>query len=272
MATPKFIESFIKTGSKVLVRWGVKKKDARPLFLGSAGLAGLYLMTRAASAETASTGMPSPYEKLTRSQTSSFNAHLYTDASNLELNDAGFNRMMKDIATIDGKTMMAYQHGFTNPTIVMTRINLVYAKIMKDNLDDALNSRIKLIPQHKYVLNQWLTEVNRVIPILESSSLNGNNGMVGRMLAGRATRKMTRSLNGMKSWSKRGANQVHEARLNNATREMTLENMRNGVEINLYQPLDSLDITSAHKHDYIEEADDIGSTLVNTRHSMRRLL
>tara|TARA_B100000287_G_scaffold435569_1_gene504562 strand:+ start:1631 stop:2449 length:819 start_codon:yes stop_codon:yes gene_type:complete len=272
MVKIKFIESIIKSGSKALVNLGVKKKDARPLFLGTAGLAGLYLMTRTASAETASTGPPSPYEKLTRSQTSSFNAHLYADTNNLELNEAGFNRMMRDIATIDGKTMMSYQLGFTNPSIVMTRINLAYAKIMKDNIDDALNSRIKLTAQHKFVLNQWMAEVNRVIPTLENSSLNGSDGMVGRMLTGRATRKMTRSLNGLKSWSKKGANQIHQDRLNDVSREMTLENMRQGVEINLYQPLDSLDITSAHKHDYIEEADDIGSALVNTRHSMRRLL
>tara|TARA_B100001094_G_scaffold10976_1_gene9804 strand:+ start:105 stop:338 length:234 start_codon:yes stop_codon:yes gene_type:complete len=77
----------------------------------------------------------------------------------------------------------------------------------------------------------------------------------------------------MKSWTKNHANQVYEQRQNiSNTREMTLRNMKAGMDINLYKPVDTLEIFSEAPQRVTTEVENVGNALVKTRDSMRRLL
>lgn len=104
-------------------------------------------------------------------------------------------------------------------------------------------------------------EPTNMDPHMQSNDRNGN----------RAVR--SRRLNGMKSWSKNHAKQVYEQRRNiSATREMTLRNMKAGMDINLYKPVDTLEVFSEAPRRATSEVENIGNGLVKTRGSMRRLL
>jgi len=82
-----------------------------------------------------------------------------------------------------------------------------------------------------------------------------------------------RNIRGMKSWTKDHARQVYEQRRSiSATREMTLRNMKAGMDINLYQPVDTLEIFSETPQRVTTEVENVGNALVKTRDSMRRLL
>ena len=85
--------------------------------------------------------------------------------------------------------------------------------------------------------------------------------------------RRARSIRGMKSWTKDHARQVYEQRRNiSATREMTLRNMKAGMDINLYKPVDTLEIFSEAPQRVTTEVENVGNALVKTRDSMRRLL
>ena len=246
-----------------------RRKMPRPLLIGSAGLAALYLLTRNVSAQPIP--LPSPYETLTRSQSSSFNAHLYTDTNNLQLSEAAFSRMMKDIAEIDGRRVMTWQTNFMNPTPIAHEINLAKAKIVRGNLESALDSAVNMSSTHRFVLQQWLDATNALITELEgtsSATLNVNG--LGSLFASRATRRHVQGISGMKSWSKNSAIQLQEERRNSSIRDNTLARMQKGMDINLYQPLDT------YEEEYLpgemNSSEDIGSALVRTRNSMKRLL
>ena len=89
----------------------------------------------------------------------------------------------------------------------------------------------------------------------------------------RAGNRRARSIRGMKSWTKNHANQVYEQRQNiSNTREMTLRNMKAGMDINLYKPVDTLEIFSEAPQRVTTEVENVGNALVKTRDSMRRLL
>ena len=98
-------------------------------------------------------------------------------------------------------------------------------------------------------------------PTKQSNDIAGN----------RAVR--ARNISGMKAWTKDHARQVYEQRRNiSATREMTLRNMKAGMDINLYQPVDTLEIFSETPQRVTTEVENVGNALVKTRDSMRRLL
>lgn len=249
----------------------MKKLMKRPVVMAGAGLGALYLLTRNASAE-GPTPSPSPYQSLSPSQTSSFNAHLYTNVGDMELSDISFRRMMEDIAEIDGRRNITWQVGFMNPMPIPNEINLAKAKIIQGNLDNALTSEVNMTANQRFVLNQWMTMVTGLISEMEgTSSASENLAGLGAMYASPATRRYTRAIGGMKSWSKNLAQKMHEAQANDMTREQTLANMRMGMDINLYQPLDTYDESEYPSND-MNSSDDIGSALVHTRNSMRRLL
>ncbi len=89
----------------------------------------------------------------------------------------------------------------------------------------------------------------------------------------RAGNRRVRAVSGMKSWTKDHARQVYEQRRSiSATREMTLRNMKAGMDINLYQPVDTLEIFSETPQRVTTEVENVGNALVKTRDSMRRLL
>ena len=104
-------------------------------------------------------------------------------------------------------------------------------------------------------------EPTNMNPHMQSNDRNGN----------RAVR--ARTISGMKAWTKDHARQVYEQRRNiSATREMTLRNMKAGMDINLYQPVDTLEIFSEAPQRVTTEVENVGNALVKTRDSMRRLL
>ncbi len=246
-----------------------KRKLPRPLLIGTVGLGALYLMTRNASAQPIPT--PSPYESLSPSQTSSFNAHLYADVNNLQLSEAAFSRMMEDIAEIDGRRVMTWQTNFLNPQVIAQEINLAKARIVKGNLESALDSSVNMSASHRLVLQNWLTVINALIVELEgTASATSNVNGLGSLFASRATRRHIQGISGMKSWSKSSALQMQEARRNSSTRNGTLARMRRGMDINLYQPLDTHEVEYSPHETYSSE--DIGSAFVHTRNSMKRLL
>ena len=119
-----------------------------------------------------------------------------------------------------------------------------------------------------------------------SESVQGmavRRGLAGRYQSGgiqgthqttnRAGNRMGRSISGMKSWTKDHARQVYEQRRNiSATREMTLRNMKAGMDVNLYKPVDTLEIFSDNPQRAATDVGNVGNALVKTRDSMRRLL
>jgi len=98
-------------------------------------------------------------------------------------------------------------------------------------------------------------------------------GMQGaHQTTNRAGNRMARSISGMKSWTKDHAKQIYDQRQLSATREMTLRNMKAGMDINLYKPVDTLEVFSEAPQYGIQQADNVGNALVKTRDSMRRML
>ena len=91
-------------------------------------------------------------------------------------------------------------------------------------------------------------------------------------MTNRLGRRYARNVSGMKSWTKHKAQQMSESNRNAKTRDETLRNMRQGNEIDLYAPIDTLDVTSSSPTPDVNSVSDVGSALVNTRGSMRRLL
>ena len=53
---------------------------------------------------------------------------------------------------------------------------------------------------------------------------------------------------------------------------MTLRNMKSGMDINLYEPVDTLDIMSEAPKPTMNQVENVGSAFVKTRGAMRRLL
>ena len=233
------------------------KKNYRPLFMAAGGLGALYLLTRNVRAEGGSSW-----------KTKGFNVHLYEDANNVELSNASFERMMKDIAEIDGKRVITWQTNFYNPTIVRSQMTLAKAKIVQGNLESALASSINMSSSQRFIIQQWLTMIATEIPNLPSGDTTG----MGGWLASSATRKKGRSIAGMKSWSKAQSLKLYEERKNSEVRDRTLANMRMGMDINLYQPIDTAEFTSGNPNKDMNSVEDMGSALVNTRHNMKRLL
>ena len=104
-------------------------------------------------------------------------------------------------------------------------------------------------------------EPTNMNPHMQSNDRNGN----------RAVR--ARTISGMKAWTKDHARQVYEQRRDiSATREMTLRNMKAGMDINLYKPVDTLEVFSEAPQRVTTEVENVGNALVKTRDSMRRLL
>ena len=99
----------------------------------------------------------------------------------------------------------------------------------------------------------------------------GSN-LMGHQTTNRAGNRRLRAVSGMKAWTKDHAKQIYNQRQVSATREMTLSNMKAGMDINLYKPVDTLEIFSEAPQRATHEVDNVGNALVRTRDSMRRLL
>lgn len=97
-------------------------------------------------------------------------------------------------------------------------------------------------------------------------------GINGRQSTNLAGNRRTRTISGMKAWSKNAAKQIYDQRQLSATREMTLRNMKSGMDINLYEPVDTLDIMSETPKPTMNQVENVGSAFVKTRGAMRRLL
>jgi hypothetical protein len=97
----------------------------------------------------------------------------------------------------------------------------------------------------------------------------GINGTQSTNLAGN---RRSRTISGMHAWTKDAAGQIYDQREISATREMTLRNMKSGMDINLYAPVDTLDIMSETPKPTMNQVENVGSAFVKTRGAMRRLL
>jgi len=96
----------------------------------------------------------------------------------------------------------------------------------------------------------------------------GINGKQSTNLAGNRRARIS----GMHAWTKDAARQIYDQREISATREMTLRNMKSGMDINLYAPVDTLDIMSETPKPTMNQVENVGSAFVKTRGAMRRLL
>ena len=97
-------------------------------------------------------------------------------------------------------------------------------------------------------------------------------GINGRQSTNLAGNRRTRTISGMHAWTKDAARQIYDQREISATREMTLRNMKSGMDINLYEPVDTLDIMSEAPKPTMNQVENVGSAFVKTRGAMRRLL
>ena len=97
-------------------------------------------------------------------------------------------------------------------------------------------------------------------------------GINGRQSTNLAGNRRTRTISGMHAWTKDAARQIYDQREISATREMTLRNMKSGMDINLYAPVDTLDIMSEAPKPTMNQVENVGSAFVKTRGAMRRLL
>lgn len=97
-------------------------------------------------------------------------------------------------------------------------------------------------------------------------------GINGRQSTNLAGNRRTRTISGMHAWTKDAARQIYDQREISATREMTLRNMKSGMDINLYAPVDTLDIMSEAPKPTTNQVENVGSAFVKTRGAMRRLL
>lgn len=97
-------------------------------------------------------------------------------------------------------------------------------------------------------------------------------GINGRQSTNLAGNRRTRTISGMHAWTKDAAKQIYDQREISATREMTLRNMKSGMDINLYAPVDTLDIMSEAPKPTMNQVENVGSAFVKTRGAMRRLL
>lgn len=97
-------------------------------------------------------------------------------------------------------------------------------------------------------------------------------GINGRQSTNLAGNRRTRTISGMHAWTKDAARQIYDQREISATREMTLRNMKSGMDINLYAPVDTLDIMSESPKPTMNQVENVGSAFVKTRGAMRRLL
>jgi len=103
----------------------------------------------------------------------------------------------------------------------------------------------------------------------EQMLLEGDSSLSGRMMINGLGRRHSRSISGMKSWSKDMQLQKTETARNAAIRQETMRRRQAGANIDLSQPIDALESNNVAGHVDMQE---LGGALVNTRASMRRLL
>ena len=190
--------------------------------------------------------------------------------------DVRFRQILDDIVTIDGQRLVSYDATLQNPVLTPEANDLYLITTLHNNLITAAGSP-SWTDQQKTVLNSIFTlSKNKKAELEAAQNVSGvfteMNGLRGRQMTNRLGRRYARSMSGMKSWSKHSAQQVYEARRNEQTRDMTLKNMQRGMDINLYTPVDTLDVTSGSPRPDMNQVTNVGSGLVKTRDSMRRLL
>lgn len=226
------------------------KKDYRNYMIGGALLGGLYLLTRNTTAQQANGKIPD-------------------HPTELVMDEDTFQNMMNDIVTIDGKMTFHFTSNYFNPqkTAYATLPNL---KIVEASLSSAMNSPHNYTTGQKARMNQLKSKLDVIIPRLEVEAAEAEsaeiNGLSGRMMANRNTRRFARNISGMKSWSKNRDLVALERANNDAIRQSALNRMRASSTADLYAPIDTLDTPN------ISQSTELGSALVNTRDSMRRLL
>jgi len=228
------------------------KKNTKKYIYGGVGLAGLYLLTRNVVAQPAA------------------QAEIVNGVPKMEAEQ--FALMMDDIQRIDGnlvieKGMLGWK---TTSHATIANLNLV-----KRGLENAM------FDPTRYTASQMSTmqaaydftcnKITTLTTEAEQEQLlsEGDSSLSGRMMINGLGRRHARSISGMKSWSKDMQLQKTEAARNAAIRQETMRRRQSGSNIDLSQPIDSLESNNVAGSVNMQE---LGGALVNTRASMRRLL
>jgi hypothetical protein len=228
------------------------KKNTKNYIYGGVGLAGLYLLTRNVVAQPAA-------------QPEIVNGVPKMDAVQFDL-------MMDDIRRIDGnlvieKGMIGWR---TTNHATIANLNLV-----KRGLENAMFDPTMFTTSQMSTMQAAYDFTCSKITVLmaeaeqEQMLLEGDSSLSGRMMINGLGRRHARSISGMKSWSKDMQLQKTETARNAAIRQETMRRRQAGANIDLSQPIDTLESNNVAGHVDMQE---LGGALVNTRASMRRLL
>lgn len=228
------------------------KKNTKNYIYGGVGLAGLYLLTRNVVAQPAA-------------QPEIVNGVPKMDAVQFDL-------MMDDIRRIDGnlvieKGMIGWRA--TNHATI-ANLNLVkrgFENAMFDPTMFTTSQMSTMQAAYDFTCSKITTLMAEAEQ--EQMLLEGDSSLSGRMMINGLGRRHSRSISGMKSWSKDMQLQKTETARNAAIRQETMRRRQAGANIDLSQPIDALESNNVAGHVDMQE---LGGALVNTRASMRRLL
>jgi hypothetical protein len=183
-----------------------------------------------------------------------------------------FDLIMDDIRRIDGnlvieKGMMGWR---TTNHATIANLNLV-----KRQLENAMFAPDRFTTSQMSAMQTLLDFTTSTVSVLMAQEeqdqmlLEGDSSLSGRMMINGLGRRHSRSISGMKSWSKDLQMQRSDAARNAAIRQQTMRRRQVGANIDLSQPIDTLG--SNHPTSQVD-MQELGGALVNTRASMRRLL
>jgi hypothetical protein len=230
----------------------MKKNTKKNLYRGVAGIAGLYLLTRNVVAR------PVPQEEIV-------NGIPKMDAVQFDL-------MMDDIRRIDGNLVIEKGVLGWRTTNHATIANL---NLVKRQLENAMFVADRFTASQMSTMQAALDFTTSKIATMMAQAeqdqmlLEGDSSLSGRMMINGLGRRHSRSISGMKSWSKDLQMQRSDAARNAAIRQQTMRRRQAGASLDLSQPIDTLG--SNHPTSQVD-MQELGGALVNTRASMRRLL
>lgn len=228
------------------------KKNTKNYIYGGVGLAGLYLLTRNVVAQPAA-------------QPEIVNGVPKMDAVQFDL-------MMDDIRRIDGNLVIEKGMIGWRATNHATIANL---NLVKRGLENAMfDPTMFTTSQMSTMQAAYDFTCSKITTLMaeaeqEQMLLEGDSSLSGRMMINGLGRRHSRSISGMKSWSKDMQLQKTETARNAAIRQETMRRRQAGANIDLSQPIDALESNNVAGHVDMQE---LGGALVNTRASMRRLL
>jgi hypothetical protein len=228
------------------------QENTKKYIYGGVGLAGLYLLTRNVVAQPAA------------------QAEIVNGVPKMEA--AQFDLMMDDICRIDGN--LAIEKGMlgwkTTSHTTIANLNLVKRQLENAMFDPTMFTTSQMSTmQAAYDFTCSKITVLMAEAEQEQMLLEGDSSLSGRMMINGLGRRHARSISGMKSWSKDMQLQKTETARNAAIRQETMRRRQAGTNIDLSQPIDTLESNNVAGHVDMQE---LGGALVNTRASMRRLL